>query len=166
VRRPFAAYLSLATITLLLDQVSKYAVRSYLEPAQSIELWGDFFHLTYVRNVGAAFGLLPGQRVLFAGTSILVVVGIVIYWCVVRPKDVLTVLSLGLVTAGAIGNLIDRIVIGRVTDFLDFFGNQFPVFNVADMSVIIGVAILLFRIVFWPEEQPEEVAAGESEVSL
>ncbi len=149
-----------------------------MEPAQTIELIGDFFHLTYVRNVGAAFGLLPGQKLLFAGTSVLVVAGILIYWIIVRPKDMLSVLSLGLVTAGAIGNLIDRIMIGRVTDFLDFFGNHFPVFNVADSAVIIGVGILLFRIMFWPEdasdsenvappEEPaesEEVAATSSEV--
>ena len=134
-----------------------------MEPAQTIELVGDFFHLTYVRNLGAAFGMLPGQKVLFSGTSVLVVVGILIYWIIARPRDVLSVLSLGLVTAGAIGNLIDRIVIGRVTDFLDFFGSHFPVFNVADSAIIIGVAMLLFRIMFWPEDasDTEDVASSE-----
>jgi len=140
-RRPGALFLGALAVVVLLDQALKFLVRGTLHPSESIPVIEGFFHLTYIRNTGAAFGLMPGQRSLFIITSSLVLVAIALYWWRARPRSLVLALSLGLVSGGAIGNLIDRVVAGRVTDFFDF--RVFPVFNIADMAIIAG-AVGLF----------------------
>lgn len=142
------------TLTILLivaDQITKAMVRARLSPAESIELIRDALYLTHVRNTGAAFGLMPGGRALFIATSSLVLIGIGIYAYRTRPKAGWLVVALSLVTAGAAGNLIDRSIDGRVTDFMDFSLIHFPVFNVADSAIVIGVGMLIVWILFGPE---------------
>jgi len=138
---------------LIVDQTSKAVVRGALAPSESLALVSDVFHLTHVRNAGAAFGLMPGQRELFVMTSTIVIGAIAVYWLWQRPKARWLVRALGLVAGGAMGNLIDRVSLGRVTDFLDF--RWFPVFNLADSAIVIGVGLLVLWILFGPE-------AGES----
>ena len=119
--------------------------------------------LVYVRNVGAAFGLFPGGRPLFVLTSLVVLVFIAAYWRRDRPTKWPVVIALALITAGAFGNLIDRAVIGEVTDFFDFMFVSFPVFNIADMSIVCGVALLMIWILFGPQPGKEVVAAATPE---
>ena len=140
---------------LLLDQVTKAAVRRLLAVGETVPLLDGVFHFTHVRNLGAAFGLMPGNRVLFIATSLFVVVAVVLYWVKTRPRSGWLVVSLGLVCAGAMGNLIDRVFITTVTDFLDLTLIDFPVFNVADSAIVVGVGMLIVWVLFGPE--PGEV---------
>jgi len=116
--------------------------------AEPLPLLGDLLQLAHVRNTGAAFGLLPGYRLLFTATSVLIVTAIIIYIVHVRPTGWLTVTGLALVCSGAVGNLVDRVLIGRVTDFLYVAVIDFPVFNIADSAIVVGVIIIIGILLF------------------
>jgi len=129
---------------------------------QSVRLIPHVLHLTYVRNEGAAFGLFPGRQPVFIVTSFLVLFVIAAFWRRTRPAQWPVVIALGLVAAGAVGNLIDRVVLGYVTDFFEFGFIEFPVFNVADSCIVVGVAILMFWILFGPEESSDADVAEDA----
>jgi signal peptidase II len=139
-------------IAIAVDQLSKAMVRAAMVEQQSVRLIARVIHLTYVRNEGAAFGLFPGRQPVFIVTSMLVLFVIAAFWRRTHPVQWPVVVALGLVTAGAVGNLIDRSVLGYVTDFFEFGFFEFPVFNVADSCIFVGVAILMFWVLFGPEE--------------
>jgi signal peptidase II len=145
------------------DQITKAMVRAAMVEQQSVRLIPHVINLTYVRNEGAAFGLFPGRQPVFIVTSCLVLFVIAAFWRRTRPAQWPVVIALGLVTAGAIGNLIDRVLLGYVTDFFEFSFVEFPVFNVADSCIVVGVAILMYWILFGPEESGESEQAEQSE---
>jgi len=137
---------------LLADQISKAVVHSTMALHQSIEIMPHFARLTYLRNTGAAFGFLSGSRstlrmfffILISGVAI----GCVVYLLKnIRPERKATVLSLSLILGGAIGNLIDRIRLGEVIDFIDlhWYDWHWPAFNVADSAITVGVILLLIQ---------------------
>lgn len=108
----------------------------------SIALVPGIVHITYVRNPGAAFSLLPNQQLVFLIVSIAVIISIIYYYWRTGVVDRLLTIALGLVLGGAAGNLIDRVVFaGRVTDFIDL--RVWPIFNVADSAIVIGVMMLI-----------------------
>jgi signal peptidase II len=151
-RRPAAVFAGVTSAALLLDQVSKQLVRAFLSPpGTSVPVVGGLLRFTHVRNTGAAFGMLPGHSVVFMTVSVLVLLSIAVYWVRVRPRHPLLVFALGLVSAGATGNLIDRAVSGRVTDFIQV-PFDFPVFNLADSAIFVGVAMLVWWVLFGPAE--------------
>jgi len=131
---------------LALDQASKWLVRQSFEPGASLPVLSPLFHLTYVQNTGAAFGMLRGHAPLFVALSLAVAGWIV--WELRRPRGHtrLTVACLSLIFGGALGNVIDRVRLGYVVDFLDF--RVWPVFNVADSAITIGVTLLLWQSFF------------------
>jgi signal peptidase II len=137
--------------TLAADQIAKLRIRSTMTPNESIPLVQDVFHLTYVRNAGAAFGLFPGRQSIFMLTTAVVLFVIAAYWRRSRPTAWPIVIALGLIAGGSIGNLIDRATLGRVTDFFDFTLIDFPVFNIADSAIVIGVGILIAWLLLVPE---------------
>ena len=138
-------------LIIIFDQWTKLLVLSHFDYGESIVMLKDFFSLTYVRNTGAAFGFLatanPSFRVPFF--LIVPIVAMVVLGFLYRdlPKDARwRSMALGLVSGGAIGNLIDRVRLGFVVDFLDFHWKTayyFPAFNVADSAICVGVGILL-----------------------
>lgn len=151
-RRPTAVFAGVLAAIVALDQLSKHLVRTWLAPpGTSVPLLGHWLRLTYVRNAGAAFGMLPGHGVVFMGVSILVLTGIGVYLLRVRPTRPLLVVALGMVAAGAAGNLIDRATSGLVTDFVQI-PFDFPVFNLADSAIFVGVAMLVWWVLFGPAE--------------
>lgn len=133
-----------ALATLVLDQASKELVQRLMWEGESITIIPHVFHLTYIRNPGAAFGLLAHQTAFFIGVA-LVVVGVVVvgYRRIPEGRRLLR-FSLGLVAGGALGNLIDRLRFGLVVDFLDF--RVWPVFNLADTAIVIGACLLVLEI--------------------
>jgi len=135
------------------DQVSKALVRFRLVEGASRELLAGVLNLTFVRNTGAAFGLFPGYQPIFVATSVLVLVVIALYWRRSRPTAAPLVVALGLIAGGSIGNLIDRALLGRVTDMFEFAFIDFPVFNVADSAIIVGVGILILWLLLTPDPQ-------------
>ncbi len=149
-RRPALVFWTIALATLALDQVTKSVVRASLAVGELRSFVPGVVDLTHVRNVGAAFGLLPGQQPVFIAVSVVVLVVLAGYWRRARPRLSVIVVALSLIAAGAVGNLIDRVLTGRVTDFLSFAFIDFPVFNVADSAIVCGTAVLIAWLLFAP----------------
>jgi signal peptidase II len=147
-------YYLLALAVILLDQWSKWLVVTKMALREQIPVIDGFFYLTSHRNRGAAFGILQNQQWLFISITTIVILFIVIYLWKVRKQFWMS-FSLSLVLGGAIGNLLDRIRNGEVVDFFHFqFGTyQFPIFNVADSMIVVGVFILAFLTVFSSAEE-------------
>lgn len=128
-------------ILVLLDQVSKVFMQNFLEYGNSVAILDGVFHLTYVENRGAAFGLFENMRVFFIIVAVIVtIVGLVYIHKSETSK--LAKISICLIIAGAIGNLIDRVKMGYVVDFFDFRFIWNYVFNIADVFVVIGTLLL------------------------
>ncbi|WP_160034251.1 signal peptidase II [Paenibacillus sp. An7] len=139
-------YYVIALIVFLVDQGSKWLVKTNMDLGQEISVIGDFFYITSHRNRGAAFGILQDQRWFFIVVTIIVVVALVWYIQKIKSQpDKLLPLALSLVLAGAIGNFLDRLLMGEVVDFFKFnFGSYtFPIFNVADSAIVVGVALII-----------------------
>jgi signal peptidase II len=145
----------LTGIILVLDQVTKTLVVSKFRLGESIPVISDYFNLTYVQNKGAAFGILaqanPAFRVpFFIIVPLIALASISFVFKKIGDKDIKLSIALSLVIAGAIGNLVDRLTLGYVIDFLDFhwrWGYHFPAFNVADSAICVGVGILMLDLV-------------------
>ena len=127
-------------IILFLDQLSKLIVIKNLSANQSRPIIKGLLYVTFVRNRGAAFGILKNQLPLFIFTALFAVVLIFLVISKKRQRPLILNISLGLILAGAIGNLIDRLFLGYVVDFIDF--RIWPVFNVADSAITVGAVLL------------------------
>jgi signal peptidase II len=159
-------YFSIAAAVLLLDQITKWFVLNRMSLYESIPLWEDVFHITSHRNRGAAFGILQDQQWLFITVTIAVVIGIIVYLIQLKGQQPLMAWSLALILGGALGNLIDRVRMGEVVDFFDFRLIHYPIFNIADSAIVVGVAIMVWITLRTPQTEPEEDRvvreAGES----
>jgi signal peptidase II len=134
-------------IILAMDLATKYWAYNYLREVRSIPVIENIFHLTYVENRGAAFGILQDQRWVFVVVTIATLIFILWYLYQMEPEIRLLRIGLNLIFVGAVGNLIDRIYLGFVVDFIDF--RIFPVWNVADMAIVIGTIITIAVIIFY-----------------
>ena len=134
----------IASVAFLIDRITKSIAVNNLFLGQPSKVIPGIFNLTLVLNRGTAFGLFKGWTILFIILSVAVIAGIIIY--VLRNKgiDILLSWALGLILGGALGNLFDRLRFGCVIDFFDF--RVWPVFNVADSCLTVGVLILIFKI--------------------
>lgn len=141
-------YMITFLVVVIGDQLTKMIVDKTLNLGTGYSIIDNFFYFTYVHNFGAAWGILQGKMILFFLVSIIAAVGICYYFLQTHPYQQLTRFGLVLIFSGMVGNLIDRLVLGYVRDFIDFiiFGYDFPVFNVADMAIVIGVGLLLFEL--------------------
>ena len=137
-----------------IDQFVKGVVTASMVPGQSIPILENIFHVTYVLNPGAAFGILPHQRELFllAGVAILVAAGV--FYSQIKKSDIVLRFGLIFLLSGAAANLIDRFQNGLVVDFLDF--RIWPVFNIADIAIVVGVGFMIYSILFNFEENKLE----------
>ena len=135
-----------ALAVLLADQATKAAVRVWLTAGRPVWIVDHILSLDRVQNTGAAFSLLAGHREIFIGVTIVVLAGAAWAWFTYRPSSLWIALGLGLLVGGALGNLIDRAVVGSVTDFIDL--QVWPVFNVADSAVDVGAAVIVAWLVF------------------
>lgn len=143
-------------IGVLLDQLSKLYIDNSFELYESVTVLENFFHITYIRNRGAAFGILSDNALrlpFFIVVSLIAIVGIIWYLRHLRNEQKLSILSLGLILSGAIGNLIDRVRLGEVIDFVDvhWYNYHWPAFNVADSAICVGVGLLMIET--WREER-------------
>lgn len=136
---------------ILLDQVTKIYVMHTMRLHESIPIMKGYFSMTYIRNPGAAFGLLAsassGFRTIFFGlTSIVALVLLATIFYRMGPTDRLGQISVAAILGGAIGNLLDRVQYGEVIDFLDFYVGSYhwPAFNVADAAISVGVLCLIY----------------------
>lgn len=129
----------------IIDRLLKVLIQENFYPTESIVVIPKFFHLTYVLNPGAAFGLMAGRTWIFILTAVLVLIGIIYAQFKIPRKEWVTRLALGMIGGGALGNLYDRVVIGKVVDYLDFKVWTF-VFNFADSAIVVGVGLLLILV--------------------
>ena len=165
-KNPAARYVLLAlvsAITVLLDQATKLQIIQSMRLHETIPVVPDFFSITYIRNPGAAFGILAsssnGFRLVFFGlTSLfaLALLGTILYR--LKSDDWGGQLSVAAVFGGAIGNLLDRVRFGEVIDFLDVYVGAYhwPAFNVADAAISVGVCFLAFHLAF-EKKEPDAV---------
>lgn len=139
-------FFGLALIIIIFDQLTKFLVKSRLSFSESIPVIKNIFHFTLIKNFGVGFGLFnaPAARWILIILTI-IIIGIILYYYKKIPEQYLPVISTSLILGGAVGNLIDRFLLGFVVDFLDF--RIWPAFNVADSAITIGVIGLI--IYFW-----------------
>jgi signal peptidase II len=143
-----------------LDQLTKFYIDSRFQLYESVTVLENFFHITYLRNKGAAFGILADNAVripFFVTVTLLAAAGILWYLRRLADEQRLLQFSLSLIFAGAAGNLIDRIRFGEVIDFLDFhwYQHHWPAFNVADSAITVGVGLMLIDL-FLEERKKKE----------
>ena len=126
-----------------LDQLTKYLAVEFLKPIKSYPLWKGVLHLTYIENEGAAFGMLSNHRWVFMIFSSVAIVGVSVYLFRFCREGKWVKVALAMIVGGGIGNMIDRIALGYVVDFVDFTLIHFAVFNVADSFVSVGAVMLV-----------------------
>lgn len=149
-RPHWAVFLGIAGVIATLDQLTKAWLTSFLAPGQSVDVLGDWVRLVHAQNSGGLFGLLRGQALAFGAVSIVVVALIVAYHWRAGASRYLSI-TLGLLLGGAIGNLIDRLRLNHVVDFVDAGIGSFRwyTFNVADAGISFAILLLLAASV-WP----------------
>ncbi len=147
-----ASFWIAAALVVIADQATKAIVRASLERGESWPDWGLPFRITYVTNTGAAFGVLQEQTAFLIVMAFVGVAAIYLYYRNPPFDHWLSGAAIGMMLGGALGNLIDRIRLGRVTDFIDF--DHYPAFNVADSSIFLGVAAVIIGFMIWGERQP------------
>lgn len=131
-------------IWLVLDQVSKYYVMNHFAIGESVSVIQNVFHLTYIINRGAAFGMLTNQRWFFLVVAFILIIVYAIYHKKVNRGPISLRIGSALLISGAIGNGIDRYVLHGVVDFFDF--RIWPIFNVADIGICVGVACIIYHL--------------------
>jgi len=143
-------WLWLSALALILDQLRKIWIDTSMSLYQSIPVFPGF-SITYAHNYGAAFSFLSDaggwQRWFFAVLAAVISIGLIVWIKRLKPEETLLAVSLSLVLGGAIGNLIDRVIYGYVIDFLDVYYQSYhwPVFNIADSAITVGVAFMLYE---------------------
>ncbi len=139
-------YIVIAAI-IIADQIVKNAVASNMELNESIPVIADVFHITYIHNTGAAFSLMEGLRILLILLPLLVILAALIYMFKKRKSaHPMLLLSLAFIAGGGLGNVVDRVFFGYVVDYFDF--RVFPIFNIADIFVCVGCALLVIYVLF------------------
>jgi signal peptidase II len=162
----YGLLLSVGGVIVLLDQITKTLVRNDLMEGEMWSPWTwllPYIRVVHIQNSGAAFGMLPGLSIVFTILSIIVVIAILYFFPRVPRQDWVLRLALCLQFGGALGNLIDRLHQGYVTDFVSFM--NFAVFNVADACISIGVAILILDIWFKEKKKDTGAAFKQAEAS-
>jgi signal peptidase II len=147
---PVLFYYFIAGFVIVLDQLTKWLVVRNMTEGESIQIIDNFLYLTSHRNRGAAWGILEGQMWFFYIITIVVVIGIIYYMQKHAKGKVLFSISLAFMLGGAIGNFIDRVLRKEVVDFLNtyIFSYDFPIFNIADAALTVGVVLLLIYMFF------------------
>jgi len=133
----------------IIDRFLKILIQTNFVPGETLIVIPKVFHLTFVLNPGAAFGLMAGQTWIFVMTAFLVVGGVIYAQFRIPRSERFTRLAIGMIGGGALGNLYDRLVTGSVVDYLDFQIWSY-VFNFADSMIVVGVGLLMF-LIYWEE---------------
>lgn len=140
-------YFLIIIAAVIIDQIIKKAVVSTMGLYETIPVIQDVFHITYIHNTGAAFSMMEGMRSFLVLLPLIMVTGALVYMFIKRKTGhPLMMASVALIAGGGIGNLIDRIFLGYVVDYLDF--RVFPIFNMADICVCVGCGLLILYVLF------------------
>lgn len=152
-------YPLIAALIIAADQASKYAVRTFMQPGDRIPVIGDWFSMYYVRNTGTAFSMFSGNKfITVALTSVLIIACLVFLIIEARKGSKVLAALITMVFAGGVGNLIDRLTLGYVTDMISCW--SFAVFNVADIFVTGGCFLIVFYILFAYKDEEKDASSG------
>ena len=160
--------IALAAVALLVaaDQITKLLISSNFKVGESRHVIGGLLDFTYVQNKGAAFGMLSNQRWIFLALTTVIIIGICWLWCKGYIEHITGRISAVLIVAGGIGNMIDRLAMGYVVDFIDVSPLfDFAVFNVADCCVTVGAAVMAVYVLFFLDEKKLRKASAASEAA-
>ncbi len=148
-----------------IDQISKILATAFLMPVKSVPIIKDVLHLTYLTNKGAAFGMLADARWVFMIISTVAILGMLFYLYAGFSDKKLYTVSIALIISGGIGNMIDRIALGYVVDFIDFALIDFAIFNIADSFVCVGAGLLILALILdiVAEAKAKRKGCGEGE---
>lgn len=143
-------YTAIIALIIAADQVSKWLVVHYLKPQGSIPLIQDVLHLTYTENTGAAFSILQGRQFFLVGLTTIAMLAMVAYLYKLNQVagNHFQKIAITLIIGGGVGNLIDRLRLGFVVDFIDFRLINFAIFNIADSCIVVGCIILIVDLLF------------------
>ena len=144
-------------ILISFDQLIKLLVENTLSKYNTVPIIPSVFHLTYVRNTGAAFGILQNKTFFLILVTAAILIGVIIFMVINKRNNKIFLWSLSLIISGGIGNLIDRIVYGYVIDYIDVRIINFAVFNLADSYVFIGVCFMLFYVLILEPKQNQKL---------
>ena len=141
--------LIIAIFLVVIDQIVKISIDNFLRYSEIIELIPNFFYISKVYNTGAAWSMLSGEILILVGVSLIAMLFLINYQKSFQ-NNYRNTMAFGLIYGGLLGNLIDRIIYGHVIDYLKMliFGYNFPIFNIADIAVVIGVILIIFEIIF------------------
>ena len=156
--------LIVASIILALDQISKILASIYLELNKSLVVIPNFFNLTLCHNYGAAWGILQNYKILIIIGTLLAIV-LIYHFIFCFKKNKRNDMAFGLLIGGLAGNLIDRIIYGYVRDFFDFyiFKYDYPVFNVADVAIVVGILLLIYATIKGEDVNEDKSSKGRRE---
>ena len=143
----FYLWLIVIAAVIFVDQISKMLTVMFLKTVDTVPLWKDVLHLTYVENEGAAFGMLADQRWVFMVVSSVAIIALTVYLLWKKPQSKWECLAITFIIGGGIGNMIDRVTLGYVVDMIDFRLINFAVFNVADSFVCVGAGLWMLEMV-------------------
>jgi len=138
-----------SSIIIIVDQLLKYLVRLNLQENQKFEVIDNFFSIAFVKNTGAAFGILKGQRILFITAAVIFFIFILYLYFNELRKCRFSLITVVFLIGGSLSNLIDRILFSYVTDFIAVL--EFPVINTADIFIFLGVFMLIYQLIFESE---------------
>ena len=143
----------IVVIVLIIDLLTKTIIQTNINLHREIYIIKDFFYITYTKNIGAGWSILEGQQLLLSLVAVIAIIGMLVWMVKNKNESMYLRLPVSLMIAGALGTLIDRLYFGYVRDFIGFiiFGYHFPIFNVADMALTIGVGILFVVTLFEKE---------------
>lgn len=155
IKNTYVFLMGVAALVVILDQAVKLLVVAKIPAYGSVAVIPGFFDLTHIYNTGGAFGFLAGKssvfRHLFFLTASVIAMGMIVYLYLKTPPDYLFLrLGLAMILGGAVGNVIDRIRLGKVVDFLDIHvrGLHWPAFNIADSAITVGILIFVYHLLF------------------
>ena len=143
----------IAAVFFFADFVTKRYVLSNVSVGETFGSFTPLIDFTYVQNTGAAFSIMSGKMGVLSIVSVAFCISVVVYWILKRPTQRLLCISLAMIFGGALGNAVDRIFYGFVVDFIETTFIDFPVFNIADIGITVGVALLMIHFIFFDKEE-------------
>ncbi|TET77355.1 MAG: signal peptidase II [Candidatus Cloacimonadota bacterium] len=162
-RRKWKIFAFISLTVIFCDQLSKYIVSKTMYIGQSIRVIGSFFRITYLRNPNVAFGIPVGSPLLMMVLTSIATILLIVYFFRIKEEGILFNIGLVLIIGGAIGNLIDRFRMRQVIDFIEIGIKRFkwPVFNIADSFVTIGIIVILYVWIFGKKRE-ENIDNGKT----
>ena len=159
----YITYTLLVALGIIADQLTKWLAVEFLKPTDTVPIIEGVIHLTYVENPGAAFGMLKDAPWVFNTLSVIAIAAILGYLYLGRAQSKLYAISLAMIASGGIGNMIDRISLKYVVDFIDFRLINFAVFNGADSFVCVGAGLLILAMILDIIKEAKTTKGAEGE---